>query len=54
MIILALIFIGEGEGASAKELPWFDFGGLPNLFGVTIYSFMCHHRYMLIVMYSTY
>jgi len=43
MIIICLIYIGEGEGASAKQLPFFDFTGLPALFGVTIYAFMCHH-----------
>eukprot|EP01119_Soliformovum_irregulare_P020783 TRINITY_DN6787_c1_g1_i1.p1 TRINITY_DN6787_c1_g1~~TRINITY_DN6787_c1_g1_i1.p1 ORF type:complete len:467 (-),score=104.59 TRINITY_DN6787_c1_g1_i1:42-1442(-) len=43
MIILAVIFISEGEGAHARDLRWFDFAGLPSLFGVSVYAFMCHH-----------
>jgi amino acid permease len=43
MIILGLIYIGHGEGAPASELPWFDVTGIPSLFGVAIYAFMCHH-----------
>ncbi|KAI4896791.1 hypothetical protein NFI96_026694 [Prochilodus magdalenae] len=41
MIILALIRIGKGHGEGhpqAAHLP-----GVPNLFGVCVYSFMCQH-----------
>ncbi len=30
----------------------FEISGLPNLFGVSIYAFMCHHRYVWINSYS--
>ncbi|KAL6076124.1 General transcription factor IIE TFIIE subunit [Balamuthia mandrillaris] len=43
MIIIAFIYIGEGKGAKPKDLKIFNIGGLPELFGVAIYSFMCHH-----------
>lgn len=43
MIILSLIFIFQGRGASWNELNWFNLGGIKTLYGVTIYSFMCHH-----------
>jgi len=46
MIIITLIFIGEGEGSSPSTLPssaYFNISGLPSLFGVSIYAFMCHH-----------
>lgn len=43
MIILAVVYIGSGQGAPARELPKFELHGLPNLFGVAVYAFMCHH-----------
>lgn len=43
MIVLCLIFIIEGKGSSWKDLKLFDLGGIETLYGVTIYSFMCHH-----------
>ena len=41
MIILASIALieGKGEGHPPKS----NLTKLPNLFGVTVYSFMCHH-----------
>ncbi|KAJ8254494.1 hypothetical protein COCON_G00211060 [Conger conger] len=41
MIILALIRIGKGEGQGRP--PAASFSGIPNLFGVCVYSFMCQH-----------
>ncbi|KAJ8345520.1 hypothetical protein SKAU_G00297130 [Synaphobranchus kaupii] len=41
MIILALIRIGNGKGAGHP--PVADMSGIPNLFGVCVYSFMCQH-----------
>nr|XP_006635158.1 PREDICTED: transmembrane protein 104 isoform X2 [Lepisosteus oculatus] len=41
MIILALIRIGKGEGKGHP--PMADITGVPNLFGVCVYSFMCQH-----------
>jgi hypothetical protein len=64
MIIIGLIFIGQGHGSQVAELPlvkigfekftsmyWriksnLSFRGIPGLFGVAIYAFMCHHRYL--------
>ncbi|EFA86165.1 transmembrane protein [Heterostelium album PN500] len=43
MIILSIIFIAQGKGAPPKDLPMFNFAGLPAMFGVSIYAFMCHH-----------
>jgi len=43
MIILSLVFIFQGRGAPFKDLKKFDLGGIKTLYGVTIYSFMCHH-----------
>ncbi|UYV80168.1 TMEM104 [Cordylochernes scorpioides] len=41
MIILALIILipGEGQGHPSKT----NLKGIPQLFGVSVYSFMCHH-----------
>ena len=41
MIILAIIRLGKGQGQGHP--PPANFGGLPTLFGVCVYSFMCHH-----------
>ncbi|KAG7459584.1 hypothetical protein MATL_G00212100 [Megalops atlanticus] len=41
MIILALIRIGKGTGEGHP--PMAQFSGIPNLFGVCVYSFMCQH-----------
>jgi len=44
MITLAIIFIAQGNGAQVHDIPMFNIRGLPSLFGVSIYAFMCHHR----------
>ncbi|XP_070580107.1 transmembrane protein 104-like isoform X2 [Ptychodera flava] len=41
MIGIALVLLGEGKGNGNPVL--FDFDGMPNLFGVAVYSFMCQH-----------
>ncbi|XP_035471517.1 transmembrane protein 104 isoform X1 [Scophthalmus maximus] len=41
MIILALIRISKGTGEGRP--PAASFSGVPNLFGVCVYSFMCQH-----------
>uniref|UniRef100_A0AAY4AS39 Amino acid transporter transmembrane domain-containing protein n=1 Tax=Denticeps clupeoides TaxID=299321 RepID=A0AAY4AS39_9TELE len=41
MIILALIRIGKGHGEGHP--PVAQLSGVPNLFGVCVYSFMCQH-----------
>uniref|UniRef100_A0A3Q2ZZ28 Transmembrane protein 104 n=1 Tax=Kryptolebias marmoratus TaxID=37003 RepID=A0A3Q2ZZ28_KRYMA len=41
MIILALIRIGKGTGEGHP--PVANLSGVPNLFGVCVYSFMCQH-----------
>uniref|UniRef100_A0A3Q2FL01 Transmembrane protein 104 n=1 Tax=Cyprinodon variegatus TaxID=28743 RepID=A0A3Q2FL01_CYPVA len=41
MIILALIRIGKGAGEGRP--PVANLSGVPNLFGVCVYSFMCQH-----------
>ncbi|XP_074647838.1 transmembrane protein 104-like isoform X2 [Tubulanus polymorphus] len=41
MIVLAVIRLAKGKGQGHP--PIVDFGGVPNLFGVCVYSFMCHH-----------
>uniref|UniRef100_A0A3Q3KIY0 Amino acid transporter transmembrane domain-containing protein n=1 Tax=Monopterus albus TaxID=43700 RepID=A0A3Q3KIY0_MONAL len=41
MIILALIRISKGTGEGHP--PMASFSGVPNLFGVCVYSFMCQH-----------
>lgn len=41
MIILALIRIGKGHGEGHP--PVAQIAGVPNLFGVCVYSFMCQH-----------
>ncbi|XP_063077475.1 transmembrane protein 104 [Engraulis encrasicolus] len=41
MIVLALMRIGKGEGEGRP--PVASFSGVPNLFGVCVYSFMCQH-----------
>eukprot|EP01095_Lingulamoeba_sp_RSL-Kostka_P014079 TRINITY_DN601_c0_g1_i1.p1 TRINITY_DN601_c0_g1~~TRINITY_DN601_c0_g1_i1.p1 ORF type:complete len:501 (+),score=129.76 TRINITY_DN601_c0_g1_i1:43-1545(+) len=43
MIVIAFIYIFKGEGRAFKDTPWFNYKGIPVLFGTTIYSFMCHH-----------
>ena len=40
MIILALYELSKGTGTTAKVA---DISQVPNLFGVCVYSFMCHH-----------
>ena len=41
MIVLALIRIGTGK--AQHNTPAANFSGLPNLFGVCVYSYMCQH-----------
>ncbi|XP_049602113.1 transmembrane protein 104 isoform X1 [Syngnathus scovelli] len=41
MIILALLRIGKGEGEGRPSAA--SLAGVPNLFGVCVYSFMCQH-----------
>ncbi|XP_052828132.1 transmembrane protein 104 isoform X1 [Octopus bimaculoides] len=41
MVVLTAIRLGHGEGKGHP--PIFNFSGIPNLFGVCVYSFMCHH-----------
>uniref|UniRef100_A0A8C7YM94 Transmembrane protein 104 n=1 Tax=Oryzias sinensis TaxID=183150 RepID=A0A8C7YM94_9TELE len=41
MIVLALIRIGKGTGEGRPPLA--NLRGVPNLFGVCVYSFMCQH-----------
>lgn len=41
MIVLAIIRLQKGEGQGRPKAA--DFSGVPNLFGVCVYSFMCHH-----------
>ncbi|KAL8565030.1 hypothetical protein ACOMHN_003406 [Nucella lapillus] len=41
MIILAVIQLSEGNGEGHPLVA--DISGVPNLFGVCVYSFMCHH-----------
>eukprot|EP01116_Phalansterium_solitarium_P021969 TRINITY_DN7068_c0_g1_i1.p1 TRINITY_DN7068_c0_g1~~TRINITY_DN7068_c0_g1_i1.p1 ORF type:complete len:486 (+),score=94.24 TRINITY_DN7068_c0_g1_i1:164-1621(+) len=43
MIILSLIYIAQGNGATISQLQLFNVRGLPLLFGVSVYAFMCHH-----------
>ncbi|PRP84336.1 transmembrane protein [Planoprotostelium fungivorum] len=43
MIIFAIVFLCKGEGAPKESVPWFTPQGTPNMFGVGIYAFMCHH-----------
>lgn len=49
MVVLGLVFIGEGNGASESEVPFFTIGGLPRILGVALYAFMCHHSLPSIV-----
>ena len=41
MIVLALVRIGKGK--VKHDTPPANFSGLPNLFGVCVYSYMCQH-----------
>ncbi|XP_033744818.1 transmembrane protein 104-like [Pecten maximus] len=41
MVVLAVIRLSKGQGQGHPKAA--DFSGLPNLFGVCVYSFMCHH-----------
>lgn len=41
MVVLTSIRLSHGEGKGHP--PVFNFSGIPNLFGVCVYSFMCHH-----------
>eukprot|EP00817_Percolomonadidae_sp_ATCC50343_P002778 CAMPEP_0117425434 /NCGR_PEP_ID=MMETSP0758-20121206/5692_1 /TAXON_ID=63605 /ORGANISM="Percolomonas cosmopolitus, Strain AE-1 (ATCC 50343)" /LENGTH=458 /DNA_ID=CAMNT_0005209887 /DNA_START=163 /DNA_END=1536 /DNA_ORIENTATION=+ len=43
MIVISIIYIAEGHGTSFDSLTLFNFSGMKNLYGVVIYSFMCHH-----------
>lgn len=40
MVTLACVRLGQGKRAHP---PIAEFSGVPNLFGVCVYSFMCHH-----------
>jgi len=42
MIILAIIHIAKGNGETGKPTIA-NINGVPNLFGVSVYSFMCQH-----------
>jgi hypothetical protein len=45
MILLATIGIARGEGRSADEVISYEKpANIVTMFGVCIYSFMCHHR----------
>jgi amino acid permease len=48
MIILAIVTLAK-HGRHDKEVPHFNVLALPNLFGGTVYSFMCHHSLPSIV-----
>lgn len=41
MIILAVIQLAKGKGQGRPSIG--DVKGIPNLFGVCVYAFMCHH-----------
>ena len=41
MIVLACLRLGKGEGQGRPAVANID--GVPSLFGVCVYSFMCHH-----------
>ena len=41
MIVMATIALSEGKGQGHPSAV--NIAGLPNLFGVCVYSFMCHH-----------
>ena len=41
MIVLASIRLGKDRGEGHPEIA--DISGIPTLFGVCVYSFMCHH-----------
>jgi len=43
MIILAIIFIAKGEGTPVESANWMQWKAFPQIFGVAIYAFMCHH-----------
>eukprot|EP01125_Pyxidicula_operculata_P012092 TRINITY_DN3965_c0_g1_i1.p1 TRINITY_DN3965_c0_g1~~TRINITY_DN3965_c0_g1_i1.p1 ORF type:complete len:469 (-),score=27.33 TRINITY_DN3965_c0_g1_i1:58-1464(-) len=46
MIIIASIYDSDGGSMPTQ---WFNWAGLPNLFGVALYAFMCHHSLPSIV-----
>ena len=41
MIVLAIMRLSKAEGQGHPSVA--EFSGVPNLFGVCVYSFMCHH-----------
>jgi amino acid permease len=41
MIVLALIRLGKRKGSGKPSVA--DFSGIPDLFGASVYSFMCQH-----------
>lgn len=41
MIVLAIIRLGQGKANGKPSVA--SFGGIPDLFGATVYSFMCQH-----------
>ncbi|CAB4037123.1 Transmembrane 104 [Paramuricea clavata] len=41
MIVLALIRLGQRKGSGKPSVA--DFSGIPDLFGASVYSFMCQH-----------
>ena len=41
MIVIALIRLGQGKGNGKPKVA--DFSGVPELFGASVYSFMCQH-----------
>jgi hypothetical protein len=56
MIVIAIVGIARGEGFTSEDprppapasIAIADFGNLKTLFGVSIYSFMCHHRFIFL------
>ena len=42
MIVLAIIHISKTNGGEGRP-PIAEVSGIPNLFGVSVYSFMCQH-----------
>lgn len=42
MIVLAIIYISSTKGGDGNP-PVANISGVPNLFGVAVYSFMCQH-----------
>ncbi|GAB6027248.1 hypothetical protein CHUAL_001533 [Chamberlinius hualienensis] len=52
MIILSLIHLTRGKALPSPKAVYFD--NLPNLFGICVYSFMCHHSLPSLITPITY